>query len=192
MSLGMLAAIVSVAGEIPYIRSIMRGHVRPERASWGIWTLILIVAVWSYEASGAEDSLWFIVGELIGCSIIFLLSLWRGVGGFVRRDIVCTAIAVAGVIVWQLTDQPGVAILAVIIADMAGVYPTLVKSLNDPWSERAITFVTSAVAAALGILAVAEWDAALLGYPVYLFLANVVIAMVILIGQHHVSRYSKS
>ncbi len=68
------------------------------------------------------------------------------------------------------------------------MYTTSHNYWRDPASEGASTFSFSSVAAMCGVLAVGEWNITLPFYPVYLFLANLVTAIVISVGQYQVYR----
>jgi hypothetical protein len=185
MSLGEISFVVACAGIVPYAWQIMRGKVRPERASWLVWTVILGLGLFGYRRLGAGDAAWFLWGDFTITGIVFLLSLWRGVGGWTKLDKVCLAIAFLGVVLWQLSSSLLFILIGTIIADLMGVIPTLKKALRDPASENAATFVASAVAAAMGFVAVGVWNWQLLFLPMYLFLANAVVAQTILVGQYH-------
>ncbi len=188
MTIGEISLVISITGVVPYILQILRGHVRPERMTWFVWTVILALAVWSYHASGATDSVWFLVGDLIVTAFVFMLAIWKGVGGWARRDVGYLFIAASGLLLWQLAGNPLLALCGIILADIMALLPTLTKALKDPFSESATTFSFSSVAALCGVVAVAEWNLLLLFYPFYLFLANFVTALVIVVGQYQVSR----
>ena len=188
MSLGELSLIISVVGVVPYIWQIIRADVRPERMTWFIWTIILALATWGYHALGSHDSTWFLVGDLLATAAIFFLSLWRGIGGYQKLDLVCFGIALAGLLIWQLSNTPLFIIFGALLADGIALVPTLVKTLHNPMSESATTFAATTIAAILGILAVGKWDLILIFYPFYLFLANFITVMVILVSQYQVRR----
>jgi hypothetical protein len=189
MTLGEFSMVISVAGALPYIAHILWGRVRPERATWFVWSLILALAIWGYRASGANDSVWFLVGDLAVTAMIFLLSLWRGQGGFSRLDLVCVGIASLSLGLWQLSSISLFAVWGVLIADSVAMLPTLIKSLHDPRSESSTTYAFSSVAALCGFVAVGQWNFSLLFYPAYLFLANFVLALTIWVGTYQVSRW---
>lgn len=186
MVLGELSLLINIFGGLPYIVQIVRGNVRPERMSWFVWSLILGLAIWSYRSSGATNSLWFLVGDCIVTTVIFLLSLWRGKGGWTRLDIVCLLIAASSLLLWQATSLPLLSLGGVLVADAVALVPTLVKSLQDPGSESASTFCFSSLAAVFGFVSVGEWNLLLLFYPAYLFLANFVTAVTICVGKYQV------
>jgi len=190
MTLGEFSVTLSIAGAAPYAMQIVRGRIRPERTTWFVWAIILALAVVSYRSSGANDSVWFLVGDLIITVVIFVLSLWRGQGGWTRLDIGCLVVAGLSLVLWWTSRLPLFAVWGTLLADAVALIPTVVKSLRDPASESATAYVFSSLAALCGFVAVGQWDFTLLLYPAYLFLANIVTALVVLVGKYQVSRLS--
>jgi hypothetical protein len=190
MTIGEFGMLLALIGQIPYMWLIVRGTVRPSRSSWFIWALILALAILGYRSSGADDSIWFLVGDFIATFSIFLLSLWRGVGGWNRIDTTCLTLAGLSLLLWQASSVPLFALWGALIADAIALVPTVIKSLRDPASESSSAYVFSGLAALCGILAVAQWNLTLLFYPAYLFLANMFIAVVVWVGQYQVRNHN--
>lgn len=188
MTIGEFGMLLVIVGSIPYMWLIVRGSVRPHRVSWFIWSLILALAIWGYKSVGADDSIWFLVGDFLVSFTTFLLSLWRGRGGWNRLDTSCLAIAGFSLLLWQASDIPLFVLWGALIADAIALVPTLLKSLKDPLSESSSAYVFSSLAALCGLLAVAEWNLTLLFYPAYLFLANFLVAVVVWVGKYQLSR----
>lgn len=177
--LGHVSFVVSVLGALPYLWSIFSGSVKPERTTWGIWTLILLLSVVSYHAEGASDSLWFLLGDLVITGLIFVASLWRGKGGYDRLDIACVVIALLGLFVWMVTNNPLAQLIGVMTADVIAMIPTVAKAIQFPYEESYIMYAASSCAAVIGLFAVGHWDGVLIAYPLYLYTANLIVAIVI-------------
>jgi hypothetical protein len=177
--LGVLAGLLGVADTLPYIRDTLRGVTRPHRGTWLIWGVLGIVVCLSQRADGASWSLVMAAVQAVATVIIFLLAVPRGEGGLSRIDVVMIVIAAGGVTGWVLADEPLVATACVVAADSIGVALMVPKTWRDPESETLATFSLASIAAVLAALAVAAPDPALLLYPVYYFLANAAIAMLI-------------
>lgn len=189
MTIGEFSVVISVAGIIPYVVGIVRGNVRPERTTWFVWSLILALSIWGYHSMGADDSVLFLVGDLIATGIVFLLSLWRGIGGWTRLDISCLVIALLGLLLWQTSAVPSYGVCGALIADAVALVPTILKALHSPDSETPVTYAFSSLAAACGIVAVGSCDIQLLVYPVYLFFANFTTALIVWVGQYHLRQH---
>jgi hypothetical protein len=187
MTFGELGMALVMVGSAPYIFQIIHGTVRPSRSSWFVWTFILALALIGYRSSGADDSIWFLVGDFLVTMVIFLLSLWRGSGGWTRIDVACLSLAGLSLLLWQSSDVALFALWGALIADAIAVAPTIMKSLRDPQSEDASAYIFSSLGALCGLLAVAQWNLTLLFYPAYLFLANMSVALVIVVGKYQIS-----
>lgn len=189
MTFGGAAFILSLIGVVPYLYGIIHGNVRPARMSWFIWSVILALGLWSYVTGGGTDSAWLIIGDLTITAVVFAFALWRGSGGWERLDIACLTVAVAGLLLWQIVGDAWLGVAGALLADAVAMVPTVVKSLRDPYSESASTFIFSAAASACGILAVGGWNLLLLSYPVYLCAANCLAAGTIMVGQYQLRRH---
>ena len=178
-ALGVLAGLIGVADTIPYVRDTLRGSTRPHRGTWLIWSVLAIVVCLSQYADGASWSLIMGAVQAVVTSLIFLLSIRRGEGGLSRTERVMIAIASAGVAGWVVADEPLVATVCVVVADLVGAAMMVPKTYRDPDSETLITFAFASLGGALAAGAVGTLDASLLLYPVYYCLVNGAIALLI-------------
>src|SRR3954463_8543527 len=110
MFLGLLAGIIGITGYIPYIRDILKGTTRPDRASWLIWLLEYAALFIAQISTGADGSLWLIGLQLIGVLSISVLSYKYGVGGFDRRSVLLLLTVCAILIIWYFSNNPVLAI----------------------------------------------------------------------------------
>jgi hypothetical protein len=188
MSIGEAAFFVNVAGVFPYLKGTLWGPVRPERTTWLIWSVILGLSLLGYRELGAEDSIWFALADFLVCFTVFVISLFRGTGGWSRFDLICLGVALLGVVAWQASDRTILVFAGTLTADVMGLLPTLKKSLQDPTSERASVYVCSSLASAMGFIAVGVWDWSLMFYPLYLFLVNGIVAQTVLVGQYQLRK----
>ena len=177
--LGVLAGLIAFADTIPYIRDIFRGSTRPHRGTWLIWSVLAIVVCLSQRADGASWSLLMAATQGAATSLVFLLAIRHGEGGVSTPDLVLIAIAGGGVAGWIVADEPMVATICVVAADLIGVALMLPKTYRDPGSETLSTFAFASLGGALAAGAVGVVDVSLLMYPIYYFAANAAIALVI-------------
>jgi hypothetical protein len=181
--LGLVSGILSGVSIIPYIRDILFHTTKPERASWLIWLVLGFIAFFSQLAEGATWSLWLTGIDTIGVFLVFVLSIRYGVGGVTKRDIIALIAAGIGLILWYFTQHAAIALLITILIDVTGVSLTVIKAYEDPTSETLSTWVIIAIAGLLGMISVGKFDIILLSYPFYIFLANFVVAIAILLGR---------
>lgn len=180
---GYISAALSIAMVVPYIVDMLKHKTKPERASWFIWLALGSIAFFSQMAKGATESLWLTAGQTVAVSVVFLLSIKYGVGGFGRRDIKALIGATIGLILWFFTREALFALLLVILVDAMGNFLTMLKSYESPGTETLSTWFMSGTSGIFGMLAVGSINPILLAYPAYLVLANYGIVISIILGR---------
>ena len=177
--LGILAGLIAIADTIPYVRDTLRGTTRPHRGTWLIWGVLAVVVTFSQRSDGASWSLIMAGAQAVVTSLIFFLSIRRGEGGLSIIDTVMIAIAIGGVLGWIVADEPIVATICVVAADLIGAAMMIPKTYRDPASETLSTFAFASLGGALAAGAVGSLDVALLLYPIYYCVVNGAIAILI-------------
>jgi hypothetical protein len=176
---GLLAGAVGIADTVPYVRDTLRGATRPHRATWLIWGVLAVVVCASQYADGASWSLVMAAVQVVLTLGIFALSIRWGEGGLSAHERLLVATAGAGVVGWLVADEPVVATVFVIAADLTGAALMIPKTYRDPRSETLSTYVLAAVGGGLAAGAVGAIDVSLLAYPVYYLLVNGALASLI-------------
>ncbi|MBI3638306.1 hypothetical protein HY227_01010 [Candidatus Wolfebacteria bacterium] len=179
---GYLSGIIILISFIPYLRGILKDQTKPERMSWLIWSVLGGISFFSQLAKGASHSLWLTGAQTFGDLFIFLLSIKYGMGGLLKRDILALSIAGLSLIIWYLTDEPAIALFMVIFIDAIGAILTMVKSYKHPATEPITAWVLTALGGFFAILAVGKWNFILLSFPIYIFLINFMIVVIIILG----------
>lgn len=184
---GLIAGVLSASCYVPYIRDILTGTTRPERATWLIWTVLGLILLVSQLAKGASASVWLTVAQTAGVTTIFLLSLKYGEGGLARSDIVALGVAAAGLVAWYFTREASVALYIAIGVDFSGGILSVVKAYRDPESETALTWLIAAFAGGFGVLAVGlEGSIVLLAFPTYYVIISLMLYGAIQLGHRKV------
>src|SRR5476649_2301128 len=104
-ALGFLSGLLTAISYIPYIKDILAKKTKPQRTSWFIWSIAMVIAFFSQLAQGASQSLWFTAFDAAGSVLVFTLALWFGTGGFVKRDMVVMSILSVGLALWFFTHN---------------------------------------------------------------------------------------
>lgn len=181
--LAVVAASLTVACVVPYLRDVRAGHTRPQRVSWFVFAALAIVAAVSQTLEGAGAGALLAAGAAIGFSAVAVASITRGVGGVDPASRVAMVIATIGAIVSVLAVEPMIAIVAVVCAELAAVSLTVRKALTEPGSETLSTWVVDGTAGVLGLVAIDRLSAADALYPAHHALANGAVVVAILIGR---------
>ena len=121
--------------------------------------------------------------DLLDVVIVFGFSIHYGVGGWMRHDKIALVIAAIGLAISFAAHRPVVALLGVILAELAGTWLTIYKVYLAPESETAITWILVGTASMFGILAVGRLQFNLIIYPIYVVVANYGVAFAQFLGR---------
>lgn len=178
--LGYVSGLGMFLTALPYIRDIFKGKTKPERASWLIWAVLGWISALSQFYMDGTFSVIFTIGNTIGLSLIALLSIKYGVGGFTKRDKIGLLGAVLSLVLWYFTKEPAVALFLVIVVDFIGAILTIIKSNEQPHTETLSMWLWAGVFGFMGAISVGSWDPALIVYPIYIGLIDLTTGIVII------------
>ena len=180
---GYLSGILVVLGTLPYIRDIFLRKTKPQRSTWFIYSVLGGIAFFSQLAKGATFSLWLTGLDTLSVVVVFICSLWYGVGGFEKKDYRVLAVAAIALLLWFFTKEAAVALYLIIGIDAIGTYLTVDKAYKDPSSESYSAWVCSAIAGIFAMISVGSLNIILLSYPLYIFLANGAVVAAMWLGK---------
>jgi hypothetical protein len=181
-SLIIASSLISVSASAPYIVEVLRGKTKPRVVSWLTWTMLTAIAGAASLADHQYPAAILSFCSAFSTGLIVVLGLRYGDRKFTSLDIVCQAAALAGLALWLLLDSPVAAVLTMVTIDLVGCVPTIVHSWHKPYEETWIAFAMSSLAAALTLAAVnSGWQVTAVAYPIYLVLANIILAAVIIV-----------
>ncbi|MDD2758289.1 MAG: hypothetical protein PHD72_02855 [Patescibacteria group bacterium] len=163
---GWVAGILSLVAYIPFILAILAKKARPNRATWIIWAIVSCIIAVSYYASGARETVWVPVCYSLGSTIIAVLSIKYGEGGWTRFDRSCLAGAGLGLLLWWWFKSPLIALFMNIAIDFIGALPTIRKSYLEPDGEDRATWALFLGSSIANVIAINKWTFTIALYPV--------------------------
>lgn len=178
--IGILSGIIAFLASIPYIIDIVKGNTKPQRMAWVIFITLSGISFFAQMAEGATNSLWFPLVLFVQSIIIFGLTLKYGVGGASKFDIFSLVLAIAIMLVWFITNSAALAIICGVAVNTIGKALVAVKVYKLPHTEYVPTWVWSAVASVLAVIAVGELDWILILAPLQNAITVAAIACLIL------------
>lgn len=167
---GVVAALLALAGAVPYVLDTLAGRTRPNRATWLVYAVIGCCVVASSWSAGGTWSLLTPVAYIIGPIAILIASIRHGEGGWSRLDRACLAGAALGTAAWLLSGDPRVGVWLHTAVDALGTVPTMVKAWRDPAHENRRAWTIYAISAVLNLGAIGAWTAGAAVFPVWLAL----------------------
>ncbi len=166
-----LGAIINLIGGISYIRDTLAGKVQPNRVSWGLWGLGVMVAFTAElkQGVGIQSIATFMVGFVPLLIFIASFANKKAYWQLTKFDALCGVLSLFGLILWQITKNPNIAILFSIFADLMAGVPTLVKSFKFPETENWVEFMSSLISVSIAMLTLKDFSFAYLAFPLYIF-----------------------
>lgn len=180
---GLAAVIVNLIGYVPYIRGVLTGDVKPQRVTWGIWTILTTIAFVNQIVNGGGYSVLFFGSTVALVGIVFVLSLFKGIGGaskFDRSVLVASALLF---IVWIVLRESYYSTLFAVTIDAIGALPTLIKAYRQPETEMYLQWILAAFGGLLGMVALPKFAFILVVYPLYVVIMNSAIVLTKYLGE---------
>lgn len=172
-----LGFVLSFTGSLSYLIETLKGSAKPNRISWFFWALAPMIALAAevQKGVGLQALMTFSVG--FNPFLVFIASFFnkKAYWKLGKSDYIYGALALLGIILWQITGEGNVAILFAILADGFASIPTVIKSYHSSETESPTIFLFSAINSFITILTIQIWSFAHWGFPVYIFLIDVVL-----------------
>jgi hypothetical protein len=170
--LGIVAFVVNLIGYVPYIRDVYVGKVKPHRVSWFIWMILTGIVAYNQVRNGGGWSSLFFISTTFLVTIVFILSLTRGITEISHIDKICLVSALVLLGYWVTLRDTNFSTYLAVIIDAIGLTPTIIKTLKNPETESYIQWVLAAVAGVFTVLSVAKMELVLIVYPIYIIIGN--------------------
>lgn len=155
ITLGFISGIFLIAGYLPYVYGVLKKTTRPSRVSWFIWSLSTVIILIGVASTGTHEAIWVPVADAIGCLIIFILSIFLGVGGWSRTDVISLVVCAMSIFTIWKTGDTLLALIMNLLIYVSGYIPTIRKSLINPRSESLSAWTLFLVGVLLNLITVA-------------------------------------
>lgn len=181
-AIALLAGIISFASAFPYIIDTAKGKTHPNVVTWFTWTLLNLINSIVAISSGAVQTAIFTGFSGLATGTITVMGLKRGVKHYTPFDYACQGIALLGIVLWRLTDNPSLAIGVALAVNITGALPTLRHAWIAPFAETWQGFAIGGFAAALSVVTIASYNFVSLAFPVWIGI-NCLLMVGIILGR---------
>jgi len=167
-----VAALLAVAGNLPYLWAMVKGRVRPHLYTWLIGSIVSGTVFFGMFAKGAGiGSLPVAVSELFTV-LIFILSFKYGYRKITILDRACLAVALIGLVPWAFTHDPTASVIIAVAVDLMSLVPTFRKTWNEPSTEQPGLYASNALRHVLAVLSLATYNVATTLHSLTMILSN--------------------
>lgn len=172
-------ALLAAVSTLPYLIDIVRRKTKPNVVTWFTWTLLTAISGSAALAAGEPKTALLLYANSLCTGAVVVLGLKYGIAKFSPFDIACQIGAILGLVFWLIFNSPTIGIIVPLIIDFVGMLPTLRHAYLKPAEETWQTFLIGVFAPGLTLLSLTEYNVASLLFPLYLFLANAAIVLVV-------------
>ena len=173
-----IGALIGSLGGVYYLYETIAGRSQPNRITWLLWGIFPMVIFVAQRVQGVKGVSWasFFAGFMplliFAASFINEKAYWKTE----PRDYCLMAAALIGMVLWAVTDNPNLALLFSLLADMLAGIPTLLKAYRHPRSESWVAYAISTVGFGLCLLSVQAFNIENTAFVAYLFIGNATLA----------------
>lgn len=179
-----IAAVIAVAGNVPYLWDILRKRVQPHPYTWLVWTIVSGTTFFGGLAKGSGIGALPTGAAEIFTVIIFLFSLQYGFKHIVKTDHYFLAAALLGLIPWALTKDPTISVIIVVSIDVVAFIPTLRKTWRRPRTETPVLYGANVLRHVLTLFSLQAYNIATMLHSVVMIIINSGMTVMILAGKN--------
>lgn len=175
-----VAALLAIAGNLPYLIDILRGRVKPHAYTWFVWSLVSLIVFFGQLAKGAGIGALPTAASEIFTIIIFLFSLKYGFKQISRTDTIFLVVALLAFIPWFLTKDPTISVIIAVTIDLIAFGPTLMKTWKHPETETPILFGSNVLRHILALFSLQAYNIATTLHSVSMIVVNTAMTLMVL------------
>ena len=148
LTIAIIASILAIIGNIPYLTDVIKRRVEPHPYTWFIWSIVSAITFFGLLAKGGGiGAIPTGVAELFTI-VIFFVALERGFGKGLKEglkhvtltDNIFLIVSLLGLIPWILTNDPTISVITVVSVDVIAFLPTLRKTWKHPKTETPLLY----------------------------------------------------
>lgn len=176
-----IAAFASLLSAFIYIRSMLKGHAKPNRITWFMWSIAPFIATAAALSDGVG---WAVIPVFMSGAMPFLIftasfftkkAYWK-LSSF---DYLCGTLSGIAIILWLVTKNPEIAIAFAIISDAFAAIPTFKKAWTNPETESAWPFIIGVFNALTSFTVITMFTFPETAFPIYLIAVNILLSFAV-------------
>lgn len=184
---GWLSAILVFGSVLPYAYRTWQGVVEPNITTWGLWSVIGLSLVLTYDSSGAGANLIPVIMMPLNPIVIVSLAIYRKKGHFepfTKTEYACAALCITALGGWFFVRESQYlsqfALYLSLAADACAIIPTFFWILKNPERDRPAMWLMFSSGYLFALLAINEHTIANYALPLYMSGITAAVAWVLI------------
>ncbi|MDX8385810.1 MAG: hypothetical protein R8M11_04735 [Gallionella sp.] len=187
--LSAIAIAITLVAFLPYIRSIIKGVLKPHVFSWIIWgTTTFVVFLAQLDDNGGAGAWAIGFSACLSILIALLAFLKRSDISITKIDWMFLVMAMSSLPFWYFTSDPMWAVVILTVVDLLGFGPTIRKAYNFPLSESPAFFGLFATRNLIVIMALENHTVTTVLFPAAIALASISLITMIVYRRQAITR----
>lgn len=179
ITIAIIAALLAIVGNVPYLRDIIKGRVQPHPYTWLVWSLVSCIIFFGQLAKGAGIGALPTAASEVFTIIIFFFSLKYGFKNIRKIDTVFFIIALLGIIPWILTKDPTVSVIIAVGIDLVAFVPTIRKAWMRPETETPVLYAMNVLRHILMLFSLQAYNIATTLHSIVMITTNTFMTILI-------------
>lgn len=179
LTLAIIAGLLAVAGNVPYLMKTIRGTIKPHPYTWFVWSIVSGVTFVGQVVKGAGFAAIAFGASEIFTVIIFFISLRYGLKKIPRRDTYFLIAALLGIIPWFITKDPTWSVVIMVTIDLIAFVPTLMKTWHHPKTETPLLYGSNVLRHGLALFALSSYNVATMLHSIAMIVTNTIMTLFI-------------
>ncbi len=179
-TVAVIAAVLAIIGNVPYLRDILRKKIQPHPYTWLVWSIVSCIVFFGQIAKGAGIGALPTAASELFTVIIFFFSLRYGFKHIRTIDTVFLSIALLSLIPWILTNDPTVSVIIAVGIDLVAFIPTIRKTWIHPRTETPLLYVTNVLRHMLMLFALRTYNIATALHSIVMICTNALMTAILL------------
>ncbi len=179
-SIAIIASILAIIGNVPYLMDIVKGRVKPHPYTWFVWSIVSCIIFFGQIAKGAGIGALPTAASEIFTILIFFFSIRYGFKDIKKIDTVFLIISLVGLIPWIITKDPTISVIIAVSVDILAFIPSLRKTWHEPSTETPILYSMNVFRHILMLASLQAYNIATMLHSIVMITSNTLMTFLIL------------
>lgn len=179
-TIAIIAALLAIVGNVPYLRDIIKKRVQPHPYTWLVWSIVSCIVFFGQVAKGAGVGAIPTAVSEIFTIIIFFFSIRYGFKNIRTIDTVFLIAALLGLIPWFLTKDPTISVIIAVGIDLVAFIPTIRKTWLAPKTETPMLYSMNVLRHILMLFSLQAYNVATMLHSISMITTNTLMTILII------------
>lgn len=179
-TVALIASLLAIVGNVPYLSDIVRKKVQPHPYTWFVWSIVSCIIFFGQLAKGAGVGAIPTAASEIFTIIIFFFSLKYGFKKIRHLDTFFLIVALLGIIPWILTKDPTISVIIAVSIDFIAFLPTIRKTWIHPKTETPVLYSMNVCRHILMLFSLQAYNIATTLHSIVMITTNSFMTLIIL------------